>query len=145
MTAPKLAVHADIIEDFLRHGGEGPSVLRVAMSKFFCYTTVFSAIELFAGAATEHERSLMEDAMSAMKILGLNAKSARRYGEWFRPSTHRRSLALLSAGLCLESRLPVLTAQPSLFRGVKGIRVIPAARMRSGAAAAEILQAARTF
>ena len=69
MREAKLVVHSDVLLDHLR-GADHPSILRRTMGLFFCYTTVFQAIEVFAGMRTAVERRWAEDAMSAMKLLG---------------------------------------------------------------------------
>ncbi|HTO92766.1 MAG TPA: hypothetical protein VMM80_00300, partial [Bacteroidota bacterium] len=73
MNDARLVVHTDVLLDHLC-GSAHPSALRVAMGRFFCYTTVFQAVELFAAMRTPRARRAAEDAMSAMKILGLNPK-----------------------------------------------------------------------
>lgn len=139
MSIQKLAVHTDIIAEHLTHDGSVPSTLRMVMSKFFCYTTVFNAIELFSIARNEQERRSVEHAMNAMKILGLNAKSAVKFGEWAAKSKNVSMLHLLAAGVCLESRLPLLTSRPPDVRGVKGLRIVHASKVTATASAAEIL------
>ncbi len=96
------------------------------MSEYFCYTTVFNAIELFSMCKNRKERSAVEDVLYAMKILGLNGKSAKNVGEFFRHgrTTTLRDLELLVAGVCLESRLPILTASPGRYRGVRSLSVL---------------------
>lgn len=93
---------------------------------FFCYTTVFNVIELFALARSERERQVIEESMSAMKILGLNAKNAKQYGELVARGMVLPRLNTLVAGICLDSKLPVLTLQPREFRGVKGLVIVHA-------------------
>ena len=95
------------------------------MGKFFCYTTVFQAVELFAAMRTPRERRAAEEAMSAMKILGLNPKKAPMYGALFAAHPRKRATDLLVAGLCLESGLPLLTARAQDFRGIRGLSVMP--------------------
>ncbi len=96
------------------------------MQEFFCYTTVFNAIELFSVARSDAEYRAIEHAMSAMKILGLNAKNAKRYGNLFSSGTRLPRMNTLIAGICLESKLPVLTGRPEEFNGLKELVVIPA-------------------
>jgi len=112
MTRRRVVVHTDL---FLEHlaGTRTPSVLRVAARTFFCYTTVFNAIELFAGARGARERTAMRHAMGAVKVLGLNARSAVRSGALFRKHPKADPLLLLVAGLCIESGLPLLTNRPA--------------------------------
>jgi predicted nucleic acid-binding protein len=123
VSVPKLVVHTDVILEHL-HGGHRPSVLRVVMGQSFCFTTVFNAIELFAWSRTEHERKLIEDAMSGMKILGLNPRNAVRYAGLVRRHGRKRMLDLLVAGLCIESKLPLLTANRGAFRGIPGLHFV---------------------
>ena len=101
------------------------------MNNFFCYTTVFNAIEAFSVARSKKEIQAVDDAMSAMKVLGLNAKSAKVIGNLFsgNGSKKQRDLRVLIAGVCRESKLPILTLNPGRFSGIKQLRVVPARQM----------------
>ncbi len=123
MSVAKVVVHTDVLIDHLC-GLRRPSVLRQAMSRYFCYTTVFQAIELFGLARSARERRAVEDVLSAMKLLGVNPRGARRYGDLL---SRRRGNAwnILIAGLCLESRLPLLTDRRQEFAGFRGLEVLP--------------------
>ena len=125
MMVPKLVVHTDIILDHLRTTTR-PSMMRRAMADYICYTTVFNAIEVFAQLRSPEERKLAQDAMSAIKLLGLNPKHAMRYGDLFDAHPGLRPLDLLVAGLCLESRLSLLTDRSKDFQGIPGLEIIPA-------------------
>ena len=138
MSPAKLVVHTDVLLAHLRETGH-PSVLRRAMGLFFCYTTVFHAVELFSQMRTTVERKAAEDAMSAMKILGLNPKNAMLYGRLFASYPGRRSMDLLVAGLCIESRLPLLTGRSKEFSGIRGLTLITPRALARGASASEIL------
>jgi predicted nucleic acid-binding protein len=139
--APKIVVHTDVLLDHLR-GDTKPSLLRKAMNLFFCYTTVFQAMELFALAESQRERRVMEDAMSAMKILGMNPKNAALYGRLLAMSPRADGLAVLTAGLCIESHLPLLTDSVKEFKGIAGLKIVPARLLSRHATAAAILRAA---
>jgi predicted nucleic acid-binding protein len=139
--APKIVIHTDVIAQYLLHKGSGEPVLRLAMMKFFCYTTVFSAMELFALARLPRECTAVEDALSGMKILGLNAKSAKTFGMCMSKGLRLQRMNTLVAAMCLESKLPILTLQPNDFRGVKGLVVVPASAVRNNRSAVEILSA----
>ncbi|MEW6511763.1 MAG: PIN domain-containing protein [Bacteroidota bacterium] len=123
MKSGKIVIHADVILDHLR-SERPPSILRRAMGQYFCYTTVFQAVEVFASLRTPRERQSARDAMSAMKILGLNPRNAMRYGGLFAAHPRLRTLDLLTAGLCLESRLPLLTRRGKDFRGIRGLTIV---------------------
>ncbi len=130
VTGGKIVVDTDLILDHLVHR-EGASLLRRVMNVVFCYTTVFNAIEAFSAARSDKEIQAVDDAMSAMKVLGLNAKSAKVIGRMFsdRRSKKHGDLSALIAGVCMESKLPILTLNPARFSGIKQLRIIPARRM----------------
>lgn len=142
MSVPKIIVHSDVFVEHLC-GERHPSILRQAMSKFFCYITVFEAIDLFSMAKSTREYMAVEDSMSAMKILGLNAKNARHYGQLLAAAKRLERWNVLVAGLCLESRLPILTDRKRDFRGVKELVVVPTKLVRKFESGEEILNAAR--
>jgi predicted nucleic acid-binding protein len=120
-----VVIHTDVFLDHLS-GDRAPSILRRAMSRHFCYTTVFQAIELFSIARSERELRLVKDAMATVKLLGLNARTARKYGEMISEDRKRNRWNILIAGLCLESKLPLLTNRGKEFAGLRGLRIVPA-------------------
>lgn len=115
------------------------------MMKFFCYTTVFNAIELFSLATSESEVKAVMSAMSAMKILGLNAKHAMHYGDWFARHKRVQPMNLLIAGICHASKLPLLTGTPHLFRGLRGLVIVRSSLIDERSSAAEVLSRAATL
>ena len=96
------------------------------MSQFFCYTTVFNAIELFSLCKSARERRVVEDVMYSMKILGLNGKSGKNIGSYVAGLRARRlrDIEVLIAGVCLESRLSILTGRPARYSVIRPLRVI---------------------
>lgn len=120
---PKIVVHTDVLLDHLC-GGTSPSILRVTMQKFLCYTTVFQAIEMFSLVRTERERTAVEHCLAAIKLLGLNARTAARYGSLVASSRSAERWNVLIAGLCLDSKLPLLTGRRGDFKGIKGLTII---------------------
>jgi len=124
VSVPKIVVHTDIFLDHLKEDGL-PSVLRTAMAKFFCYATVFQAIELFSRATSEADTRAVEDSMAALKLLGLNPKNAKNYGRLIASTRRVKTLNILTAGLCLETRLPLLTDRKQDFTGIHGLVIVP--------------------
>ncbi len=123
MRPRRIVVGTDVVLEHLR-GTRRPSVLRRAMSLYFCYATVFTAIELFEGARTARERQAVRDAMAAMKILGLNPRNAPLHAALFKKHRNRRQIDLLVAGLCIESGLPLLTGRTEEFGTIRGLTVM---------------------
>jgi predicted nucleic acid-binding protein len=74
-----------------------------------------------------------------MKILGLNPKNAARYADLVARHPRHRTVDLLTAGLCLDGGLPLLTGRTANFRNIEGLVVVSARRMRAAAAGEEIL------
>lgn len=143
MSLPKLVVHTDVIVEYLLHHEPKPPLLRQLMMKFFCYTTVFNAIELFALAGNARERKAVEDSLSAMKILGLNSKHAKRFGPLFNGKPSRAALDTLVAGICIESRLPLVTGKTGQYKGMRELRVIRSASIQGSMTAKQIMALAR--
>jgi predicted nucleic acid-binding protein len=123
---PKIVVDTDLLIGHV--AGKSPSMLRRFMSASFCYTTVFNAIEAFSLCRTPEETQAVEETMNALKILGLNAKSGKNIGALFASARKSRDLQILAAGVCMESRLPLVTGRPAAFRGIGGLELIPARR-----------------
>ncbi|HTP13227.1 MAG TPA: hypothetical protein VMM37_06335 [Bacteroidota bacterium] len=103
------------------------------MAEYFCYTTVFNATELFALCRSQKERTVVEHVMYSMKVLGLNGKSAKNLGELFRWTTEHGTgeHEALIAGVCVESRLPLLTGHPERYRGIRSLRVLNPGNLRT--------------
>ncbi|MEX0736530.1 MAG: hypothetical protein WEB62_10550 [Bacteroidota bacterium] len=148
MTPRKLVVDTDILVEHVIHDGSltaggAPSILRKTLSLFFCYTTVFNVIEAFSLCRSEEEIEAVESSMHALKILGLNGKSGKRIGLARRSVRTVRDLDLLIAGLCLESKLPLLTGRPKRYVGLADLRVVPSLAVKKWDTAEEILRAVR--
>lgn len=121
----KVVVDTDLLlEHVLGSKDGGPSRLRRLMSQAFCYTTVFNVVEAFGLCRTERERRAVEETMSAMKLLGLNAKLGKSIGAIAARRGRPADLPVLIAGLCRESRLPLVTGRPQAFRGLRGLEII---------------------
>lgn len=125
MAVKKIVVDSDIIIDHLLTKDDR-SLLRQLMVKYFCYTTVFNAIEVFSYATTKREIKAADDAMSSMKVLGLSSKNAKNLAPVFKSDS---SVAGLIAGAAKESGLPVVSMHPSRFRKIKGVAVLPVKKL----------------
>ena len=142
MSDPKIVIHTDVFLDHLT-GDKQHSVLRKAMGQFFCYTTVYQAIELFSLAKSEDEVKAIEDSMAAMKLMGLNPKNSQLYGDLISSNKKTSVWNILIAGLCLESRLPLLTDRKKDFKGIKGLTIVPTRFLHTYKSGAEIINAVR--
>lgn len=123
MSVRKIVVDSDIILDHLVTA-DNVSVLRQLMNEYFCYTTIFNALELFSAARAQYEVQAIDDAMYAMKVLGVNAKSAKNIARAYTSS--KEQMSGLIAGVCIESKLPIVTLNPKRFKKIPSLEVIPA-------------------
>lgn len=123
MIVRKIVVDSDIIADHLVTK-ESRSLLRMLMSEYFCYTTVFNAIELFSAARSKKEIQAVDDAMNAMKVVGVNSKSAKSIAKHLTQS--KETLSGLIAGVCIESKLPIVTLREKQYKKFKVLEVLSA-------------------
>jgi predicted nucleic acid-binding protein len=138
---PKVLLSTDIIAAHLR-GIDSPSHMRRAAGLFLCYTTVFNAIELFGMFPGDRGRSAVEDALGATKLLGLNARHAPTIASLMGRAGRADCWRVLVAGLCIESRLPLVTAFPARFRRLRGLTVVSADLLRRYDTGEDVLRSA---
>jgi predicted nucleic acid-binding protein len=102
-----------------------PTALRGALRTWFCYTTVFNAMELFGMARTARERRAVEDVLSAVKILGMNGRNAGKFARIAQAGSDGIDPAALVAGICIEAHLPLVTDRPGEYRRYRTLRTVP--------------------
>lgn len=131
MSIPKVVVDTDVFVDFLtsrsaRTGSVKQPLFRRLLADVFCYTTVFNAAELFSLMRTKREERMAEEALGAVKLLGVNARTAKQLGAVLRSRMGRKSdvLVALIGALCREARVPLITGRPHRYRGISGLRLI---------------------
>jgi len=122
----KMVLDTDV---FVSHLVAPPSeftALRSALSEYFCYTTVFNAVELFAAARTARENQKIEDVLSSIKILGMNGRNAKKFAalEGFRHASV--PVETMIAGICIEARLPLMTTRRGTYGKYRNLRIVHA-------------------
>jgi len=120
----KIVVDSSIIADHLTTT-QVESHLRKLSKKYFCYTTVFNAIELFAAAKSLKETEAVQNAMDALKVLGINPKSAKNIASVV-TSAKEKDFTSLIAGICIESKLPIVTLNKKRYSKIKKLETIAA-------------------
>ncbi len=124
----KMVLDTDIFAAHLVAGRSEFTALRSALSEYFCYTTVFNAVQLFATARNAREHRKVEDVLSTVKILGMNGRNAKKFAtlEGFgRPSVPMESMI---AGICIEARLPLMTTRRGAYGKFRNLKVVHASR-----------------
>lgn len=129
MKGGRVVVHTDIFVSHLVARTDAPTVLRAALRKYFCYTTVFNAMQLFAMARTAKERAAVEKVLSAVKILGVNGRNAKKFSGLDGFTGRSVPAAGMIAGICAEARLPLLTGRGTEFRKYPAVRIMAASRL----------------
>ena len=124
MKVKKIVVDSSIIADHLTTT-QVESHLRKLSKKYFCYTTVFNAIELFAAAKSLKETEAVQNAMDALKVLGINPKSAKNIASVV-TSAKEKDFTSLIAGICIESKLPIVTLNKKRYSKIKKLETIAA-------------------
>lgn len=130
MTPRKLMVHTDVIVEHLA-GDRSPSTLRRAAGTALCYTTVLQAAEVLALARTPSELHAVEECLGVLKILGINARQAPRYGRLLARHPRLAPADLLAAAVAIDAGLPVLTDRPGCFRGIRGLTIVRGRALRT--------------
>lgn len=125
MKVAKAVLDTGLFEAHLRAAPGKPTALRRALRAWFCYTTVFNAMELFSTARTARERRAVEDVLSAVKILGMNGRNAPGFARLASRGAGGIDPASLVAGICIEARLPLVTGRPGEYRRYRNLRTVP--------------------
>jgi predicted nucleic acid-binding protein len=124
----KAVLDTGLFRAHLAAGRDEQTSLRAALRTWFCYTTVFNAMELFAGAGSPRQRRAVEDVLSAVKILGMNGRNAGRFAKIAPVGRGGIPLSALIAGICIEARLPLVTDRIEAFERYRKLRAVKAPR-----------------
>lgn len=121
-----IVADTDVLVDYLRGRGEAERIRLELTTKSFA-TTVVTAFELWAGARGPQQVAAVETLLSAVKILPLDAPSARRAGE-LRRDLEQKGLKIgmadsLIAGICVEREAILLTRNRKHFERVPALKL----------------------
>lgn len=121
----KIVVDSDIIAQHLVNI-KYPSTLRKLSSKYFCYTTVFNTIELFSLCTSESEKENLAEALTALKIIGMNPKPSKSFSNFYAKSRKKnvKETYAYIAGLCFEAKLPLATFRQSKYKWTKELQIL---------------------
>jgi predicted nucleic acid-binding protein len=123
----KVVLDSDILASHLTAPPSEFTALRSALSEYFCYTTVFNAVELFAAARTASEKRKVEDVLSSLKILGMNGRNAKKFAALEGFGRASVPLETMIAGICIEARLPLMTARRGAYGKYRNLKIVRAA------------------
>ncbi len=103
-------IETDILTDYLHHSGAETSVLRKALARGVCYTTMLNAFEVFRSATSKDEERVILQMLTAVRVLGFNARTAQPFALLAREATIELSdRDAIILGMAQASKLVVLT------------------------------------
>lgn len=103
-------LETDILIEYLNHTGSKPSILRQALAKGVCYTTMMNAFEVFRTATTKEEEQDVLNMLTAVRVLGFNARYAQTFAVTARQAKIQlRDRDAIILGMAQASKLVVIT------------------------------------
>jgi predicted nucleic acid-binding protein len=125
MEAALVAIDSDVIVDYLRRGR---GVLDTALDQYSCVFTAITIYELFAVHSPARQQALLQQLMPRVATVPLDAVAAQRASGIWRALAERGELIglpdILTAGICLQHDLPLLTRNTVHFGRVAGLKVL---------------------
>lgn len=114
-------IETDIILEHLTWNKIGLSTLEVLMQNGVCYSTVFTASEIYFYVQNETEKKVVDGVFMALKVLGLNGRYGLFVDEFSgKVKTVRDALQCVASKL---NRLPIVTFDVERFENA-GINII---------------------
>lgn len=121
-------IESDVLREYLIAVKEESTLLRKALSKGVCYTTMYNALELFRAAGTKEETDAILQMLMVVRVLGFNARYAQSFAEVTSEiekksgitPTHREAMMI---GMAKISKLSILTKD--FFERYNGMEAVP--------------------
>jgi hypothetical protein len=123
--APQYLIETDVLREYLLHKGPEPSLLRQALSRGSCYTTMLNAMEVFAEMQTESGRTAATNMFMAVRVLGFSARFAEAFADLATEHSGLSQREMLVLGMALVSKLTVLSVEH--FDRYTALDVVPVA------------------
>ena len=125
METRRLALDMDVVVDFLRRGD---NTVPLALQNFECALTAIVVYELHAVAASTRQKTALDLLLQRLSIHPLDSPASLQAAEIRRTlSTVGQVIGVLdvlSAAICLQHDLPLLTRNVDHFRRVPGLNVV---------------------
>jgi predicted nucleic acid-binding protein len=111
MASIQFLVESDVLAEYLTHED---SLLRRALARHGCYTTMLNAMELFRAASTPADQEAVLQMLHLTRVLGFNARQAKPFSEVAREIELRHGIRptsreTLMLGMARASKLELLT------------------------------------
>ena len=120
-------IDTDVLRDYLIARKEEETLLRKALTKGVCYTTMYNALELFRAAGNKEETDAILQMLMVVRVLGFNSRYAQSFAEASQEIemktgisiTHREAMMI---GMAKISKLTILTKE--FFGRYKGMEAV---------------------
>lgn len=123
-------VETDVLGEYLVAGKEEDTLLRKALSKGVCYTTMYNALELFRAAKTKEESDAVMQMLMIVRVLGFNARYAQTFSEATAEIEKKTGLSptnreAMMIGMAKISKLSILTKDFfERYNAMKAVQVL---------------------
>lgn len=120
-------IETDILISHLHHTKNTISDLELAMAYGNCFTSVFSASELYFAKYSNNELEAVNGVIYALKVLGIHPRYSLNISEFFNKVATVRDAIVCS--LAKNNKLPILTNDFERF-SKSGIKIITPKELR---------------
>ena len=128
MDDSQLCLDTNVLISFLKEREPGASAVEKAVKEYSCYVTAITVYELLFGVARAKKEIGEQALLGVVTVLPLSDTAARRAANLHADLiSHNQDIGIkdvLIAAICLEHRLPILTANHQHFSHVSGLIVI---------------------
>jgi predicted nucleic acid-binding protein len=124
---PEVLCDTDVLVEYLVDGGAAEPALLTLARTAMCFTSVWNATELLAGASGDGERQSIESMLGGIHILGFHHRYCRDFADAYRGGGSRGPLRdAVIAGLSIAARLPIVTYRMDRYAAFPGTAVLDA-------------------
>jgi len=107
-------IETDVLSEYLMAGKDSDTILRKALLRGVCYTTMVNALELFRAASTKEERDAVMQMLMVVRVLGFNARYAQSFADGAREIEKKKGMTLsdreaMMIGMAKASKLVIVT------------------------------------
>jgi len=121
-------IETDVLREYLIAEKGVETLLRKALAKGVCYTTMYNALELFRAAHSKEESDAIMQMLMVVRVLGFNARYAQSFSEAAIEIEKKTGISLTNReamiiGMAKISKLSILTKD--FFRRYKAAEAVP--------------------
>ena len=121
-------IETDVLREYLIAGKGKETLLRKALSKGVCYTTMYNALELFRAAKTKEDSDAILQMLMVVRVLGFNARYAQNFSAATAEIEKQTGLSVtlresMMIGMAKISKLSIVTID--FFERYNAMKAVP--------------------